>query len=142
MEKRTNSPYPAVDRVVMALIGVVLVIGTGLFVWADRAHDWRYYQAEFKNRVAAKFGADKAAAVPSGLQQVWVPELQHADRCITCHQAVNWVGFYGIRTYVSQDISIPGNVLRRRRSVGYSYFGKAMIRDQQRLLRLEVAASY
>jgi N4-gp56 family major capsid protein len=56
--------------------------------------------------------------------------------------AVNWVGFYGIRTYISQDISVPSNVLRRRRSVGYSFFGKAMRRDETRLLRLEVAASY
>ena len=27
MEQRTSSPYPAIDRVVLALIGVVLVIG-------------------------------------------------------------------------------------------------------------------
>lgn len=61
---------------------------------------------------------------------------------IFAEQAVNWVGFYGIRTYVSQDISIPGNVLKRRRAVGYSFFGKAMIRDQTRLLRIEVASTY
>jgi hypothetical protein len=28
MEKRTDSPYPSIDRPVMALIGVVLVLGT------------------------------------------------------------------------------------------------------------------
>lgn len=61
---------------------------------------------------------------------------------IFAEQAVNWVGFCGLRTYVSQDISIPGNVLRRRRSVGYSFFGKAMIRDQTRLLRIELASTY
>ena len=93
MEQRTNSPYPRVDRIVLAIIGVVLVIGTGLFMWSDRAHDWRYYQAEFKQQVAAQFGADKAAVVPSGVQQIWVADLSRADRCVTCHQAIGYKGF-------------------------------------------------
>ncbi len=93
MEQRTNSPFPRIDRPVMALVGVVLVIGTVLFMWSDRAHDWRFYQAEFKSLVAEQFGEEKAADVPSGLQQIWVAELQRADRCTTCHQGVNWKGF-------------------------------------------------
>ena len=93
MEQRTNSPYPAVDRLVLALVGVVLVIGTGLFMWSDRAHDWRYYQAEFTRMVGEQLGDEKAADVPQGLQQVWVAGLERADRCTTCHQAVAWKGF-------------------------------------------------
>ena len=93
MEQRTNSPYPRVDRIVLAIVGVVLVIGTGLFMWSDRAHDWRYYQMEFKQMVAAQFGADKAAVVPSGVQQIWVGDLSRADRCVTCHQAIGYKGF-------------------------------------------------
>jgi hypothetical protein len=56
--------------------------------------------------------------------------------------AVNWVGFYNIRVYVTPDVSTPGNTLRRRREVGYNFFGKAMIRDQDRLMRLEVTSGY
>jgi cytochrome c2 len=93
MEKRTPAPFGRRDRVILAVIGVALIVSTILFVRSDRAHDWRYYQYEFKNRVAEKFGADKAATVPSGLQQIWVPALQHADRCVTCHQATHWKGF-------------------------------------------------
>ncbi len=93
MEKRTPAPFSRRDRAILAAVGVALVASTILFVRSDRAHDWRYYQYEFKRRVAEKFGADKAATVPSGLQQVWVPELQHADRCVTCHQATHWKGF-------------------------------------------------
>ena len=93
MEKRTNSPFPAIDRPVMAVVGVVLVIGTGLFMWSDRAHDWRFYQMEFSQLVAEQFGADKAADVPTGLQQIWVADLERADRCTTCHLGVLWKGF-------------------------------------------------
>ncbi|MCI0407912.1 MAG: c-type cytochrome, partial [Acidobacteria bacterium] len=79
----------------MALVGVLLVISTVLFARADRIHDWRYYQYEFKQLVAEKAGGEKAAVIPSGIQQIWVPSLGNADRCITCHQATRWQGFEG-----------------------------------------------
>jgi len=72
MEKRTDSPYPRVDRPVLAVIGLVLVAATFLFLRNDREHEWRWYQARFKEQVAEKFGADLAKTVPSGMQQVWV----------------------------------------------------------------------
>lgn len=93
MEKRTDSPYPRRDRPVLALVGVALVAGTVLFAWSDRQHDWRYYQWEFRRMVAEKYGEEKAATVPPGIQQHWVADLGRADRCITCHQAVSWKGF-------------------------------------------------
>ena len=31
--------------------------------------------------------------MPAGLQQIWVPALGRADRCVTCHQAMAWKGF-------------------------------------------------
>lgn len=93
MEKRTNSPYPRLDRPVLAGVGVALIVSTALFAWRDRVHDWRYYQYAFRQQVAEKFGEEKAATVPAGIQQHWVAELGRADRCVTCHQATNWKGF-------------------------------------------------
>ena len=61
MEKRTDSPYPKKDRPILAVIGVLLIVSTVLFAWSDRKHDWRYYQYDFKNQVAEKYGAEKAA---------------------------------------------------------------------------------
>jgi cbb3-type cytochrome oxidase cytochrome c subunit len=92
MERRTNSPYPRLDRPVLAIVGVLLVLSTVLFTMADREHEWRYYQFAFRELVAEKFGEEKAAEVPSGLQQIWVPALGRADRCISCHQGVQWPG--------------------------------------------------
>lgn len=93
MEQRTDSPYPKADRPVLAVIGGMLVLSTVLFAVAQRRQDWRFYQAEFRRRVAAKYGADKAATVPAGLTQTWVRNLGRADRCEVCHQAVAWKGF-------------------------------------------------
>src|SRR5262249_56357738 len=93
MERRTSSPYPRIDKPILAIVGVLLVVGAVLFTRKDREHEWRYYQYEFRQIVAQKLGADKARTVPSGLQQIWVPSLGRADRCITCHQATAWKGF-------------------------------------------------
>jgi cytochrome c2 len=93
MEQRTNSPFPKVDRPLLALVGVLLVVSCVLFFASDRAHDWRYYQLEFRQQVAEELGADKAETVPSGIQQVWVADLGRADRCVSCHQATAWKGF-------------------------------------------------
>jgi cytochrome c2 len=93
MEKRTNSPFPRIDRPILAVIGVLLVISTALFAWSDFRKDWRYYQKEFRSLVHEKFGAERAEAVPAGIQQTWVPDLRRADRCITCHQATSFKGF-------------------------------------------------
>ncbi|MEW6337753.1 MAG: c-type cytochrome [Acidobacteriota bacterium] len=93
MEKRTDSPFPRFDRPVLAVVGVLLIVSTALFAYLDRQHDWRYYQWQFERQVAEKYGADKAARMPVGIQQIWVPDLRRADRCITCHVAATWKGF-------------------------------------------------
>jgi cytochrome c2 len=93
VERRTDSPYPKIDRPVLALVGVLLVISTVLFTLSDHAHDWRYYQHAFRELVAEKYGDEKAQSMPAGLQQIWVANLGRADRCISCHQATNWPGF-------------------------------------------------
>lgn len=93
MEKRSPSPFRNRDRIVLACVGIVVVASTVLFARNDREQEWRYYQAEFRDLVAEKYGAEKAAEVPDGMQQIWVPALATADRCITCHQATSWKGF-------------------------------------------------
>lgn len=93
MEKRTNSPYPRIDRPVLAIIGVLLVISTVMFARNDRTHEWRWYQQESRRLLAEKVGPEKARTVPIGFQQIWVPSLGRADRCIMCHQALAWKGF-------------------------------------------------
>ena len=75
-KRRSGDPY----------ITHPLAVATILFLRNDREHEWRWYQAQFKQQVGEKFGADLARTVPSGMQQIWVPALGRADRCTTCHQ--------------------------------------------------------
>ena len=57
-------------------------------------------------------------------------------------ESCNWVGLQNLETFITEDISYIGNILKRYRGIGYKFAGKAMIRDQNRMLRAEVAASY
>lgn len=57
-------------------------------------------------------------------------------------EAVNWVGFYKTTLRRTSTSPIIGNVLDLKRAAGYKFFGKAMIRDEDRVLRLELASNY
>jgi cytochrome c2 len=65
---------------------------TGFIFYTYATPEWESYQNDFRSLVAEKFGTATAATVPAGLQQVYIGELGSADRCITCHQAVQWKG--------------------------------------------------
>lgn len=64
------------------------------------------------------------------------PVFIFADDCLS------WVGFYDTKVEITKDESIIGNVLKLKRAIGYHFYGKAVIKDQTRILRMEVASSY
>ena len=81
------------DHLALAVLGVALAAATAFVVVRDAQRGYRPYQRGFTQQVERMSGAAAARAVPSGVQQIWVAGLQRADRCVTCHQAVNWPGF-------------------------------------------------
>lgn len=42
--------------------------------------------------VDERFGPERAAAVPTGLQQIWLESVDRVDRCTSCHLGVTWEG--------------------------------------------------
>ena len=39
-----------------------------------------------------RFGPERAAASPEGIQQIWLESADRVDRCTTCHLGVTWNG--------------------------------------------------
>lgn len=72
--------------------GIVVLLVTGFLIWTFIAPEWSEYQADFRDLVTEKFGPQRAAQVPTGLQQIWIRELDTVDRCITCHEGIEWKG--------------------------------------------------
>lgn len=80
------------DAIWIYAFALLLVGVTGVVYAKFYRPEWKKYQAGFKDVVARQLGPDKAAKVPTGLQQVWVKDLNRTDRCVTCHQGVEWSG--------------------------------------------------
>lgn len=57
-------------------------------------------------------------------------------------EACNWVGIQSFQLFITGDQATTDNPLKLRKKIAYKFMGKAMLRDQTRLLRVEVAASY
>lgn len=80
------------DHLILAICGVAIVaLVAFVFIVAARP-EWKLYQSEFRDLVEEKFGSERATTVPSGIQQVYVRELDRVDRCVTCHMGVEWKG--------------------------------------------------
>jgi N4-gp56 family major capsid protein len=73
---------------------------------------------------------------PTGTPTVHVVYIHGAE-------STNWLGLQDLKVYLT-DAGRPttDNPLLLRRKLGYKFMGKAMIRDQTRLLRLELASTY
>ena len=81
------------DRVLLAVLAVALVAATSYLVYREAAPEWRNHQRQFRGMVRQRLGDAAAAAVPVGIQQIWIPGAGRADRCTTCHLATAWRGF-------------------------------------------------
>ena len=57
---------------------------------------------------------------------------------IVAQSALAWVGFYKPKMLMSPNTATKDDPLAQFRTIGYKFFGKAVIKDQTRLLRLEV----
>ena len=57
-------------------------------------------------------------------------------------ESTSLVTLQNLEFMMTKDESAYGNILKLKRAVGYKFMQKAMIRDQTRVLRLEVASSF
>ena len=80
------------DALLLYSFGGVVLLITALVFWAYYTPEWSDYQDQFQELVAKKYGTDRAAQAPRGLQQIWVKELNRVDRCVTCHEGMEWKG--------------------------------------------------
>ncbi|NOY06780.1 MAG: cbb3-type cytochrome c oxidase subunit II [Chlorobi bacterium] len=72
--------------------GVLVFLASMAVIFADTSPEWKDYQAEFRDIIAENFGSVDLSTIPSGIQQIWVEDLDRVDRCITCHQGILWKG--------------------------------------------------
>ena len=72
------------DTLLVYSVGAGLLAITAAVYWLYFQPDWKYYQSDFRDLVTQRFGAARAQAAVSGIQQIWIPALDRVDRCTTC----------------------------------------------------------
>jgi cytochrome c2 len=80
------------DRPLTWLAAVVVLALSVYLVWDEANPGYRSYQEQFRELVAERFGPERAAATPVGLEQIWMRETDRVDRCVSCHLGVTWEG--------------------------------------------------
>lgn len=61
---------------------------------------------------------------------------------LVADSALEWCGFYKPKMLLSGTGAEKSDPLAQKRTIGYKFFGKAVIKDQTRLLRIEVQSGF
>jgi Cytochrome c len=80
------------DRPLTWLAAIAALAISAFLVWDETHPPYRAYQRQFRQLVSERFGPERAAATPAGLEQIWMPQTGRVDRCISCHLGVGWQG--------------------------------------------------
>jgi Cytochrome c len=73
--------------VVMSILFFVLM---AVVVWRDLHPQWGPVQARFRQLLEQYGKVAEARKFKTGIKQIWVPELNLVDRCVTCHLGYDW----------------------------------------------------
>ncbi|HSP06207.1 MAG TPA: c-type cytochrome [Acidobacteriota bacterium] len=84
------------DSILLYTFGVIVLLVTAYLYYNQEVPEWKLYQDAFRDLVAEKYGPEKAAQVPTGLQQIWIADLRRVDRCVTCHEGMDWKGLENV----------------------------------------------
>ncbi len=81
-------------KIVLLLSSIAVVLFSGLYLYQENVlPEWRMQQQAYLDRIERKQDskAGLTAATFSfdiGLKQIWLPHMNRADRCISCHVAI------------------------------------------------------
>ncbi|MFQ5721885.1 MAG: hypothetical protein ACE5GI_05285, partial [Candidatus Aminicenantales bacterium] len=83
--KKENRFNPIKDFYWLSFFAFLLFILVIIAFYREGNPEWKHYQREFKNYLEENIGPEAASAVNFSIKQIWLPELNRVDRCISCH---------------------------------------------------------
>ena len=81
------------QNIVYSVFSLSIITLFGITAYKDFTPEWKGFQIEYKN-ILLQMTTDpeqkkNIEKIPFGIKQIWNPELDIADRCITCHLGVS-----------------------------------------------------
>ena len=82
-KKKVFNPHK--DFYWLSFFSFLLVILVIIAFHKQANPEWKKYQREFKNYLEKNIGPESASLFGFSVKQLWLPELNRVDRCISCH---------------------------------------------------------
>ncbi|NIM58001.1 MAG: c-type cytochrome [Candidatus Aminicenantes bacterium] len=76
---------PDKDFYWLAFFSFLLFVVVIIAFYREANPEWKKYQREFKNYLEENISPESASAFEFSVKQLWLPELNKVDRCISCH---------------------------------------------------------
>ena len=75
------------------IAGLVIVILLLIVILKETQPEWHYYQKSFKKVMQEHAGLKlDSNSIPSGVKQIYLPDVDRVDRCQTCHLGIDLRG--------------------------------------------------
>jgi mono/diheme cytochrome c family protein len=82
---KKKSFNPLKDFYWLSFFSFLLFILVIIAFYMESNPEWKQYQQEFKKYLEENIGLESASALELSVKQIWLPELNKVDRCISCH---------------------------------------------------------
>lgn len=78
----------SLNDILFPIFSVGLFVLLGFVFWKETTPDWKGYQRTFWEMLAEKTGDPGYKRQPLKINQLWIAELNRADRCTSCHLGI------------------------------------------------------
>jgi len=109
-------------KTVLYISSIVVILFSGLYLYQENiAPEWRIYQVAYLDQIEEKREIDSKQKTATfsfdiGLKQIWLPQMNRSDRCISCHVALEDPAF----TNTSNPLKAhPGDYLQKHDAQKY-----------------------
>ncbi len=76
------------NRIFAAAVIFILIVLIVIF-YKENNKEWMHYQKSYNEKMAAKLNDPSYLKTPFKIEQIWLPQLNTTDRCMTCHLGVS-----------------------------------------------------
>lgn len=82
-KKKDFNPY--LDFSALAIFSLLMSVLVLIAFYLQANPDWKKYQKEFQILLKENISPETASAFDFSVKQIWLPELNRVDRCVSCH---------------------------------------------------------
>lgn len=72
------------NKIFAAVVIFILIVSIVVF-YKENSKEWMHYQKSYNEKMAVKLNDASYLKAPLKIEQIWLPQLNSTDRCMTCH---------------------------------------------------------